>query len=142
MIDDTVALEALHGALYDSSLIPLIPAIIDRLADGVGFDVVASAVLEGIAPPPEEWSLGQNLSDNCREEVAFFPPGALRRQARRFPDLAPLLATSAIEARCRVWREGRARGTSIVPCAARSRRCCWWAHSIRSIRGSQRGHRE
>jgi hypothetical protein len=35
VIDDAVALEALHGALYDSSLIPLIPTIIDQLVDGV-----------------------------------------------------------------------------------------------------------
>jgi hypothetical protein len=47
----------------------------------------------GHRPPPDQWSLGQNLSDNCREEVAFFSPGALRHQARRIPDLAPLLET-------------------------------------------------
>ena len=109
VIDDAVALQALHGGLYDSGLIPFIPALIEGLSAGSGLDVLAGPILEGADPPPAEFSLGQQLSDSCREEVAFFPPGAVRRQARRFPDLAPLIETTDIEARCRAWRAGRAR---------------------------------
>lgn len=107
VFDDARALGTLRNALYDTDLIPLIPTLLDALADGTGFELVASAIVERL-DGPDTFSLGQQMSDNCREEQAFVPRRAAVRQARQLPQLAAAILDRTDADRCRVWHVGRA----------------------------------
>ena len=107
VFDDILLLSSLQSGLYDTALIGAIPTIIDLLAGGVGFDLVAGLIVDRLQTA-DVFSLGQYLSDNCREEVAFLAPGALARQARELPRLARVIADETTRKRCRVWKVGRA----------------------------------
>jgi pimeloyl-ACP methyl ester carboxylesterase len=107
VFDDRNALDILRAGLYDTSLLPIIPALLDQLTSGVGFDVVAAEVLAS-AGSTETFSLGENLSDNCREEVAYVRSAELERQARKLPRFRRVILHDTYRRECEVWDVGKA----------------------------------
>jgi pimeloyl-ACP methyl ester carboxylesterase len=107
VFDDISTLEILRGGLYDTSLIPAIPALVEGLIDGSARELVAQEVLARTGPSPT-FGLGQSLSDNCREEVAFVKQGELRSQARRMPRYRRVILDDRSRQECGVWDVGKA----------------------------------
>lgn len=107
VLDDINLLEVLRGALYDTSLLPAIPSLMDGLIDGSLSEVVAQEVLARTGPSPA-FSLGQSLSDNCREEMAFVKQRELQQQARRMPQYRRVILDDLSREECRVWNVGKA----------------------------------
>lgn len=109
VFDDILAFTVLRGALYDTSLFPILPSVIDGLIRGEGYDFVATEVLRRL-PGGRDFSLGENLSDNCREQVAFIPKQTLPQQAKRLRKYrrAILAADDLMRDECRVWNAGKA----------------------------------
>jgi pimeloyl-ACP methyl ester carboxylesterase len=100
----------LQGALYDTDLIPALPAFIEQLAQGQGFETVASLALERVGTA-EAFSWGMYYSVHCQEEIAFTDRKADAAAARKHPQLKEFsLAGNEIDEACRVWRVGRAPG--------------------------------
>lgn len=107
VFDDRHTLETLRGGLYDTSLLPVIPTLIDQLTKGEAFDVVAGEIVAR-SGDVDTFSLGENLSDNCREEAAFAPRAEFVRQARELPRFRRVVLDDTFREECRVWDAGRA----------------------------------
>lgn len=110
VFDDRSTLETLRGGLYDTSLLPVIPTLIDQLAKGEAFELVAGEILAR-SGDVDTFSLGQNLSDNCREEATFAPRAAFVRQARELPPFRRVILDDTFREECRVWDAGRAEAS-------------------------------
>jgi pimeloyl-ACP methyl ester carboxylesterase len=95
------AIEVLRSALYDSSLIPLLPYYINELANGRAFDVVAQLIVERASSTT--FSDGMALSVNCREEVPFLPADFPDEQRAEYPALAPGIGAERWQDECRIW---------------------------------------
>ena len=106
VFDDRHVLEILRGGLYDTTLIPLIPSLVDQLTKGEAFEGVAGEVLS--RSDASGFSLGEQLSDNCREEVAYAPRSTFIRQARELPDFKRVILDDTFRDECQVWDVGRA----------------------------------
>ena len=106
VFDDRHLLEILRGALYDTSLIPVIPSLVDELTKGQGFEAIAGQVLA--QTDSSAFSLGEQLSVNCREEVAYAPRSAFVRQARRLPDFRRVVLDDTFRDECHAWSVGKA----------------------------------
>jgi pimeloyl-ACP methyl ester carboxylesterase len=101
----------LRGALYDTSLIPALPAVIEQLAAGQGFDTVAGLVIERVdrVEAADKRSWGMYYSVHCQEEIAFTDRKAGAAAARKHPQLRALaLETAGLGEICRLWKVGRA----------------------------------
>ena len=117
VFDDRHTLEFLRSGLYDTGLLPAIPALIDGLANGGAFELVAGEVLR--RGPEPGFAFGQSLSDNCREEVAFLKPATTAAQAKQFPALARVIGDDTFRAECRVWNVGKAAASVDRPVRSR-----------------------
>jgi pimeloyl-ACP methyl ester carboxylesterase len=104
--DDVVLLNALRQAMYETSLIPLLPFYISELAQGRQFDTVARLIIDRTGA--DGISDGMALSVNCREELAFLPDGHFQAQAALLPMLAPVLELQAADDWCPIWDVGTA----------------------------------
>ena len=102
----STVINALRGALYETTLIPLLPFFISELAAGRGYEQVAQLIADrSIAP---RFSEGMSLSVECQEEVAFLPDGFFGAQAAQLPLLAPAISVDRSVDGCRIWDVGRA----------------------------------
>lgn len=120
VFDDLRLLEVVRGALYDTSIIPIIPGVLDQLTKGNSFDFVAEQILAR-QDGPDVFSDGEMFSDNCREEVAFIGSGELPRLARAMPKFRRAITDEdqVIRAQCRVWNVGKAAGSVDLPVRSR-----------------------
>jgi pimeloyl-ACP methyl ester carboxylesterase len=115
VLDDVLLADALRGAMYDSTLIPLIPLVLTGLAQGEGAEVVAQTIVDAIVADQASFSAGMALSVNCREEVAFLSPDTFERLAAQAPVLAGAILGSAPFAGCADWDAGAADASVEAP---------------------------
>jgi len=106
VFDDRHTLEILRGGLYDTTLIPIIPSLLDQLTKGEAFEGVANEVVARTGN--FGYSLGEELSDNCREEVAYAPRSAFVRQAKELPDYKRVILDDTFRKECKMWDVGKA----------------------------------
>lgn len=86
-------------ALYDSTLIPILPWIIDRVAGG---DDVALGTLMAMAwytPPPEGQADGAYYAVLCTEETPFVPRASMEAERRASEEAG----FPALEGICAAW---------------------------------------
>ncbi len=109
VFDDRNTIEILRNGMYDTSLIPAIPGLIDQLSRGQAFDLVASQVRAAQTDPfALAYSDGTGFSTSCREEVAFARPAQLAALAKRLPELRRVVLDDTFLDECEVWDVGRA----------------------------------
>jgi pimeloyl-ACP methyl ester carboxylesterase len=114
--DNLVSL--LYQGLYETQLLPALPPLIEQLAQGKSFDVVAQLVGER-APAlldPENESLGMHYSVICQEDVATMDVEALRRDTRRYPSLDSVTVLhDGTREICKRWEVGRQPARAFAP---------------------------
>jgi pimeloyl-ACP methyl ester carboxylesterase len=97
----------LRQALYTTSLLPALPAVIDQLASGRGFDAVAKLVADQ-APAnldASRFAFGMHYSVQCQEDVPSADLATVRAAVSRYPSLdAVTMLRDAYRAICAVWR--------------------------------------
>jgi pimeloyl-ACP methyl ester carboxylesterase len=117
LFDGDNVVTMVRAALYQTSLIPLLPVLIEQLAAGQGFAAVAQLVADE-APRTlgaANVSFGAYYSTECQEVIPRVDRAALRRATRRYPSLdavTPLVLP--YEEICKVW------GVKEAPAATRA----------------------
>jgi pimeloyl-ACP methyl ester carboxylesterase len=97
----------LFNALYESDLIPALPGLLEELARGEGFALVAGLVLDR-SSSTEVFSHGMNLSVQCQDEVALSGADPVTPEERAVDYLRAFARTREIErAQCEQWDTGR-----------------------------------
>jgi len=119
VIDGEEALFAIRGGLYDTELLPAIPSLIDGIESGALAEIVATEIANRTVTDASFFSLGVNLSSNCREEIAFLPKGFFQKQARRMPDYQAVILDDTVQEQCRVWKAGKADASFDKPVKSR-----------------------
>ncbi len=89
-------------AMYDSSLIPILPWIIDRVADGDDEVLATLMALAWYTPPAEGQADGAYYAVLCSEEAPFVPASSMEAERRAsqeggFPPLADICAAWDLE---------------------------------------------
>lgn len=108
LLDDDRAAEALRGALYDTSLLPLIPRYSSMLSDGEAYEEVAGLIAAGFTEEGR-FSDGMRLSVLCQEEIAFLDADHFERVAEGLRDeLRSVAADPVWLDECAVWDVGQA----------------------------------
>ncbi len=110
LFDGDNLMTLIRQGLYSTNTVAVLPALIDQLARGTGFQAVAQIVAQQ-APglvDPERVSLGMFYSVQCQEDWLHYDARAARAAIARYPSLAAVTPFVTPDRRiCAVWDVGR-----------------------------------
>ena len=118
LLDGDSFLGLVFQSLYSDVLIPGIPQLIADARDGYYFD--AQTLLSLLLSNEAFFSIGQFLSVECHEEVAFSDPASVRSPRDAYPRLAPLVDGALTQSEyafelCSRWGSGTADSIEAEP---------------------------
>lgn len=96
-------LDTLFGALYDSSLIPFLPLMLNRAIQGDTRMLATYIELDLEYEAETDFSAGMYYSVECYEEVPFNDPAVATRASEAHPELSGFLVNDADFSVCPMW---------------------------------------
>ncbi len=102
-LDGRALLQAVHMALYESDLIPLIPKAIYSTLDRSDSSVWRQAVATEKIIARNLVDVGAHFSYHCSEEVPFTDPARQRDEDERRPWMRHILFSGGMKDACRIW---------------------------------------